>query len=322
MEVKLITYLDYNQLPSWLVNVLLIIALFSFLKVGYTILNFFYVYFLRPGKNLKKFGKWAIVTGCTDGIGKAVAEELAAKGLSLILISRTQSKLDEQAKELGSKFKIETKVLAMDFSSEDLSMFDKVRDLIKGLDIGILINNVGMSYDHAEYFHLLDKEKIEKIIRVNIFGTTHMTYTILPGMLERKRGAIVNVSSASGFLSEPLYAIYSSTKSFVNTFSKALYYEYKSQGVLIQSQVPALVTTKLSKLRTTSFFICSPKAYAKSLLSAIGYGPVIFSYWTHSLQIETLLSLPIPNWVLFSFLLSRGKDIRKRAYSKKGEKKE
>jgi len=295
----------------------MVLALFSFLRFAYTILNFIYVYFLRPGRDLKKYGKWAIVTGCTDGIGAAVAEELAAKGLSLVLISRTQAKLEEQAKTLGSKYKIETKILALDFSAEDLQMFEKVKQLIQGLDIGILINNVGMSYDHAEYFHLLEKERIEKIIRINIFGTTHMTYLVLPGMLDRKRGAIVNVSSASGFVSEPMYAVYSGTKAFINHFSKALHYEYKSQGVSVQSQVPAFVTTKLSKLRSTNLFIISPKAYAKSLLAKIGYEPIIFSYWTHSLQIEGALSLPIPDWIVFPFLLSRGKDIRRRAYAKK-----
>jgi 17beta-estradiol 17-dehydrogenase / very-long-chain 3-oxoacyl-CoA reductase len=284
------------------------------------VLNFVFVYFLRPGKDLKKFGKWAIVTGSTDGIGKAIADELAAKGISLVLISRTKSKLEDQAKELSSKFSIETKIHAMDFSSGDLSMFDRVKEVVQGLDVGLLVNNVGMSYDHAEYFHLVDKQKIENLVRINIFGTTHMTYVVLPGMLERKRGAIVNISSASGFVNEPMYAVYSATKAFVNAFSQALHYEYKSQGVHVQCQVPAFVTTKLSKLRSTSFFICSPKAYAKSLIAKIGYEPIIFSYWTHSLQIDGALSLPIPDWIRASFLLSRGKDIRRRAYAKKGDK--
>jgi len=302
-------------------QLLLFLALFSLVRFGFTLLNFIFVYFLRPGKDLKKFGKWAIVTGCTDGIGKAVAEELAAKGISLVLISRTQSKLDEQAKELNSKFKIETKVYAMDFSSQDLSMFDRVKEFIKDLDIGILINNVGMSYDHAEYFNQLEKEKIENLIRINIFGTTHMTYVVLPGMLERKRGAVVNVSSASSLVSEPMYAVYSASKAFVNSFSKALHHEYKGQGVHVQSQVPAFVTTKLSKLRSTSFFICSPKAYAKSLIAAIGYESLIFSYWTHALQFEVLAYLPVPEWLVLSTLLSRGIGIRKKAYQKKAEKK-
>jgi len=305
---------------DFIVQILLSLAILVSIRIGYALISFIYVYFLRPGKNLTKFGKWAIVTGCTDGIGKAVAEELAKKGFSLVLVSRSQSKLDEQAKELSKTFHIDTKVYALDFGLEDFSVFTGLKELIKGLDIGILVNNVGMSYDHAEFFHLLERDKIEKLIRINIFGTTHMTYLVLPGMLERKRGAIVNLSSASGFVSEPMYAVYSASKSFVNSFSKALHYEYKSQGVHIQAQVPAFVTTKLSKLRNTSFFICSPKVYAKSLIAKIGYEPVIFSYWTHALQIEGALSLPLPDWVFFNFLLSRGKDIRKRAYLKKGEK--
>jgi 17beta-estradiol 17-dehydrogenase / very-long-chain 3-oxoacyl-CoA reductase len=313
-----VPYLEF--FPSWLVHFLLVVALLWFLRWVFGVLNFVFVYFLRPGKDLKKFGKWAIVTGSTDGIGKAIADELAAKGISLVLISRTKSKLEDQAKELSSKFSIETKIHAMDFSSGDLSMFDRVKEVVQGLDVGLLVNNVGMSYDHAEYFHLVDKQKIENLVRINIFGTTHMTYVVLPGMLERKRGAIVNISSASGFVSEPMYAVYSATKAFVNTFSQALHYEYKSQGVHVQCQVPAFVTTKLSKLRSTSFFICSPKAYAKSLIAKIGYEPIIFSYWTHSLQIDGALSLPIPDWIRASFLLSRGKDIRRRAYAKKGDK--
>jgi len=296
--------------------VLLAFALFAFIRFIYGIISFVYIYFLRPGKDLKKYGKWAIVTGCTDGIGAAVAEELSAKGFSMVLISRTQSKLEEQAKLLATKYKVETKILALDFSTEDLSVFEGVKKLITGLDVGILVNNVGMSYDHAEFYHMLAQDKIEKIIRINVFGTTHMTYLTLPGMIERKRGAIINISSASGSLGEPMYAVYSATKGFVNNFSKALHYEYRSQGVFVQSQVPAFVTTKLSKLRSTNFFIISPKTYAKSLLRQIGYEPMVFTYWTHSLQIEGALSL-VPEWLVGNYLLSRGKDIRQRAYKKK-----
>jgi len=281
----------------------------------------FYRYFLRPGKNLKRYGKWAIVTGCTDGIGKAIVEEFARKGLNVILISRTQSKLDEQAKYVESTFKVQTKTVVVDFNQQSPTIFDPVKAAIAGLDIGILVNNVGSSYDHAEYYLELSKEKIEQLIRLNIYSVTEMTYAVLPGMVERKRGAIINFSSASSLVSEPLYAVYAGTKAFVNSFSIALHYEYKSQGVHVQCQIPAFVTTKLSKLRATSFFICSPRTYAKSFVAAIGYEPIITSYWTHELQIG-LATWLLPQWTLCSFLLSRGKSIRVRALKKKAEKKE
>lgn len=86
------------------------------------------------------FFKTTVVTGCTDGIGKAIVEEFASKGLNVVLISRTLAKLEEQAKQLESKYKIQTKVIQLDFSTEDLSVFDKVKSEIENLEIGILGN--------------------------------------------------------------------------------------------------------------------------------------------------------------------------------------
>ncbi|RHY25195.1 hypothetical protein DYB32_008475, partial [Aphanomyces invadans] len=81
-----------------------IIGLLVLAKIGLTLLSGFYAFFLRGGKKLTKYGKWAIVTGATDGIGKATALELARKGMNIVLISRTQSKLDEVATEITTKY--------------------------------------------------------------------------------------------------------------------------------------------------------------------------------------------------------------------------
>jgi len=307
------------QIPASLITFLILFSLGLFTYWTLILVKKFYVYFLRPGKNIKKFGKWAIVTGCTDGIGKAIVEEFARKGLNIVLISRTQSKLDEQAKSFESTYKVQTKTVAVDYSVDTSSSLNKVKDAIKDLEIGILVNNVGASYDHAEYYLNLSKEKIEQLIRMNVYSVTEMTYLVLPKMVERKSGAIINISSASSLVDEPLYAVYSGTKAFVNNFSVALHYEYKSQGVHIQCQLPAFVATKLSKLRNTSFFICNPRAYAKSFISKIGYEPIITSYWTHELQIG-LATWFLPRSYLCPFLLSRGKAIRARALKRKAEK--
>jgi len=303
-------------LPSWLVSLSLLVGLFVVAKfVLVNIISGIYTHFIRSGKNLKKYGTWAIVTGCTDGIGKAIAEEFARLGINLVLISRTKQKLDEQAKELQDKFKIETRVVPVDFSVENANIFDPVKATIENLDIGILVNNVGASYDHAQFFNELDRAKINQLIRLNVYSTVEMTYLVLPGMLQRKRGAIINVSSASSLVSEPMYAVYSGTKAFVNNFSVALHYELKDRGIHVQAQVPAFVTTKLSKLRSASFFICTPRTYAKVFLKHIGYDPLILSYWTHALQFAFLPF--VPESILSKFLLSRGKDIRKRALAKR-----
>jgi len=232
-----------------------------------------------------------------------------------VLISRTREKLVDQAKELGTKFKVDTRVVPIDFSLEDPKIFDELKTVIANLDVGILVNNVGMAYDHAEYFLNLDKQKIDKLIRVNIFGTVEMTYIVLPGMVQRKRGAVINISSASSFVCEPMYAVYAGTKTFINNFSVALHYEYRSQGVHVQCQIPAFVATKLSKIRSASFFVCTPRGYAKSFVRQIGYEPISVSYWTHGLQL--FLSRLLPEAWLSSYLMSRGQDIRKRALAKK-----
>jgi len=302
-------------LPASAVQALAVIGVVVILSKLLHFIHNFYNYFVRGSRNLKKYGQWAIVTGCTDGIGKAIADEFAKKGLNLVLISRTQSKLSDQAKEIETKFKVKTQIVAVDFSSQSPSILDPVKATIKDLDIGILVNNVGMAYDHADYFHGLTQEKIEQLIHINIWGTTMMTYAVLPGMIERKRGAIINVSSASSLISEPLYAVYTGSKAYINNFSEALHNEYQRYGIHVQAQLPGLVTSKLSKVRNASFFIPNPKDYAKSFISKIGYEPVSISYWTHALQFGIALSLPRA-W-LGKFLLSRGLDIRSRAIKKK-----
>jgi 17beta-estradiol 17-dehydrogenase / very-long-chain 3-oxoacyl-CoA reductase len=302
--------------PPMVLNILVIVSLLFVAKYALSVVYSFYKFFLRPARNLKRYGPWAIVTGCTDGIGKAICDEFALKGLNLVLISRTPEKLAEQAKALESTYKIQTKTVAVDFSRADPSIYEKIKTAINGLEIGILVNNVGASYDHAEYFLDLTKEKIEQLIRLNVYSTTEMTYLVLPGMVQRKRGAIINVSSASSLVNEPMYAVYSATKAFVNSFSVALHYEYKPMGVHIQCQLPAFVTTKLSKLRSTSFFIVTPRVYAKSFIRAIGYDPIILTYWTHALQFATIVAL-VPEYIMGRILLSRGKGIRAKAYAKK-----
>ena len=127
---------------------------YSVLKTGMRIFNNIGTFFLGFGAvNLKKYGSWAVVTGCTDGIGKAYAEHLAKRGLNIVLISRTLEKLQEQAKFITDKYKVETKVIAVDFT-EQTSIYTTIRNELGDLDIGVLVNNVGMSYKYPEFFDL------------------------------------------------------------------------------------------------------------------------------------------------------------------------
>ena len=174
-----------------------------------------YVTFLRPGKNLQKYGQWSIVTGATDGIGKGFAIQLAKKKINVVLISRTAEKLKELAAELETKYAIKTKIVALDYTDPDVEGgMTRVEKEIAGLEIGILVNNAGMSYPYAQFFHELSSETIVHLIRVNIEVTTRLTHLVIPQMIQRKRGAIINIGSGAATVlpSDPLYAVYAGTK--------------------------------------------------------------------------------------------------------------
>ena len=138
------------------------------------LLGYIYKWQLRPSVKVTKFGKYAVITGATDGIGKAYAFALAKRGMSIILISRTESKLQEVAKEIDAKnFKgIEkTKYIVCDYSNFDEKTRNSMEEDLKGLDIGILINNVGQSYRYPRFFHELPKEEIASLMTMNINST-------------------------------------------------------------------------------------------------------------------------------------------------------
>lgn len=308
-----------NQ-PLWVVG-LFLLGFLSFLKTFFALLRWVYISFLRPGKNLKKYGSWALVTGPTDGIGKAFAFELARKGLNLVLVGRNVNKLDDISKEIRSKYaKVETKTVVVDFSGDLSEGVKKIGEAIEALDVGILINNVGVSYPYARFFHEVDDELLKNLIKVNVEGTTKVTQVVLPGMLRRKRGAIVNIGSGAATVipSDPLYAVYAASKAYIDQFSKCLHVEYKSKGIDVQCQVPLYVATKMASIKRSSFFVPSSNGYARAALRSIGYQPRCTPYWPHSL-IWSLVHL-LPEFAVDAYRFKFCLGIRKRGQLKDSRK--
>ncbi|KAF3431136.1 hypothetical protein FNV43_RR25866 [Rhamnella rubrinervis] len=308
--------------PFW-VLVLFTLGSLSLLKCSLAFLRWVYVNFLRPPKNLKKYGSWALVTGPTDGIGKGFAFQLAHKGLDLVLVGRNPDKLKDVSDSIQAKFgKTQIKTVVVDFTGDLSEGIQRIRDTIEGLDVGVLVNNVGISYPYARFFHEVDEELLKNLIKVNVEGTTKVTQAVLPGMLQRKRGAIVNIGSGAAIVipSDPLYAVYAATKAYIDQFSRCLYVEYKKSGIDVQCQVPLYVATKMSSIRRSSFFVPSTDGYARAAMRWIGYEPRCTPYWPHTLLWGLALSLPesiIDAWRL-QFCLG----IRKRGQTKDSRKKE
>jgi len=257
------------------------------------------------------------VTGSTDGIGLGYARQFAKRKLNLVLISRSDEKLQKTAEELRTAHKIEVKTIVADFSSTDEAIYTNIANEIKGLDIGILVNNVGISYPHAQYLNEVEDSLISQLININVYSLTKMTKLVLPGFLQKKKGVIINVGSAAGLLpiGDPLYAVYSGTKAYVDLFSKSLNLELKKKGIIVENHVPYFVVSKLSKIRNPNLLVPTENRYASAAVRKIGYGPSVVPFPAHAIQHWIIMSLPtfIVSWYVWGHHLG----IYKKAMSKK-----
>jgi 17beta-estradiol 17-dehydrogenase / very-long-chain 3-oxoacyl-CoA reductase len=271
--------------------------------------------FIRGGKNLKKLGKYAVITGATDGIGKAYSLALAKKGMSIVLISRTEAKLIAVKEEILAKCpEVDVKYVVCDYSKFDDAARQHVKSSLKGLDVGVLINNVGVSYRYPRFFHELTDDEVDNLIEMNVNSTTWMTRFVLEGMLEKKKGAIVNISSGSAMYTLPLLAEYSAAKSFVEKFTLALHAEYSSKGISVQCQIPFYVATKLAKMRK-AFTVPTPNAFAKLGVKFIGHDdPVVSPFWVHAVMGYVMDRLPTA--VVTKVIMGMHMGIRKRGLKK------
>ncbi|KAL3819319.1 hypothetical protein ACJIZ3_005224 [Penstemon smallii] len=289
------TYLNHLKITQPLWIILLSSLGFLFIsKKSILFIKWIFNTFSRKPKDLKSYGSWALVTGSTDGIGKAFAFKLAEMGLNLVLVSRNKAKLEQVSTEILVKCpKIEIRLFELDFSGDVVSGVQRMKEEIKGLEIGVLINNVGVTYPGAMYFHEVDEKIWMNLVRVNVEGTSYVTKAVLNGMVQRKKGAIVNIGSGASIVvpSHPLYAIYAATKAYVDQLSRSLYVEYKGSGIDVQCQVPLYVCTKMaSKVAfvekdKSSVFIPSAEKYVEAGVRWIGHDEARCTpYWAHSLQ--------------------------------------
>lgn len=278
-------------------------------KLLFNCYDFFYATYLAAalGHNLvpkiKQFGSWAVVTGATDGIGKAYAQQLAALGLNIVLVSRSPVKLKQVSDEISRQSRgIQILTVAVDFTDGD-AIYPKLKKELSHLfgQIGILVSNVGMKLPTCQIADVPSGEQFNEIINCNVMSMVRLTNMLLPAMRKKKRGLIINIGSLAGTGFAPMRTTYGATKAFVDKFSCDLAAEYRSDGIVVQSILPGYVATKLPGLSgKSSFDVPTAKTYVEAaLLRSLGVETRTAAYWFHKILLywTEFLYFFVPNLV-------------------------
>ena len=178
----------------------------------------------------------ALITGASSGIGLELAKRFARDGFSLVLTARSIDKLNQLASRLKAQYGVAVRVIMKDLAKPEApeEIFQELNRA--GISVDILVNNAG--FGSYGFFQKLDLARELKIIQVNITALTHLTKLFLPGMIEKRRGKILNVASTAAFQPGPLMAVYYATKAFVLSFSEAIANELKGTGVTVTCLCP------------------------------------------------------------------------------------
>jgi short-subunit dehydrogenase len=184
----------------------------------------------------------ALVTGASSGIGAEIARILAAKGHGITLVARREERLRELASELESKQHVRTEVIACDLSDQTARERLIAELAERGRDVEILVNNAG--FGSAGEFQSLDLDGELRMVRTNIEAVVHLCGEYVRGMVERGRGAILNVASTSAFQPLPRQSTYSASKAFVLAFTESLSSDLAGTGVTTTAVCPGPVRTE------------------------------------------------------------------------------
>jgi len=178
----------------------------------------------------------ALVTGASSGIGAAIALELAKRGHDLVLVARREDALRQLAQQLQAKYSVCCHVMP-----HDLTAFGGVKALVDqlaqaGVSPDVLVNNAGLGLIGNHVDNPWDDEK--RMIDLNMVALTELTHALLPGMVRRRQGKVLNVASTAAFQPGPGMAVYFASKAYVLSYSEALHHELQPKGITVTALCP------------------------------------------------------------------------------------
>ncbi|KAI9556830.1 hypothetical protein GHT06_016622 [Daphnia sinensis] len=276
---------------GWFIFTLIVIRLlycvYSFINSVYLIAS------LGHCHDLRRYGPWAVVTGATDGLGEAYARKLASLGMNIVLIDQSLSRLQEVAYEIKREHRtVHIRTIAVDFT-EGQSIYPLLRFELANLPsgVGLLINSIGMDVPLDPSTEITQDDEIQNIINSNIMAMTRLTNMLLPGMIQKQRGIIINVgplkSTGCSNLtnnSESYNLVYGATKAFVEKFTRDLAAECRQDGIIIHSVMPKMFAMNSSALKTMPFLcVHTPDTYVEANLLTLGIEPTAKAYWIYKI---------------------------------------
>jgi uncharacterized protein len=191
-------------------------------------------------------GKWALVTGASAGIGWALAEQLAAGGVNLVLTARRTDRLAKLAAELFSKHGVQVEAFAADLVQPGAAREIYAFTTGKGIEIELLINNAGFGAFGNN--HEIEESRLLEMIQVNCSAVVHLTRLYAPGMVQRGHGDLMIVASTAAFQAVPFIAAYAATKAFDLIFAEGIAEELRPFGVRVCALCPGSTTTEFQQV--------------------------------------------------------------------------
>jgi short-subunit dehydrogenase len=206
-----------------------------------------------------KSGRTTLITGASAGLGREFAKLAARDGHDLVLVARRRDRLDELAGELTAAHGVAVSVMAADLADESAPR--RIAESLQsaGTEIDCLINNAGLGSNGDFSRSELGREL--EIVDVNMRALVELTHLLLPGMLGRRRGRVLNVASVAGFVPGPFMATYYASKAFVLSFTEALAFELRGTGVTATAACPGPTATEfgaVAKSERTNLFRGAP----------------------------------------------------------------
>lgn len=214
-----------------------------------------------------KYGKWAVITGASSGIGRAVATELAAKGLNLVLVARRQTELDQTANHLSAEYGVKTRVLAVDLAT--VSAVNQIESETSDLDVGLLVAAAG--FGTAGNFLDAKLEVELAMLEVNCRAVMQLSLYFGRRFAGQGRGGLILFGSLVGYQGTPHAAHYAATKAYVQTLAEALHVELTPKGVDVLSSAPGPVNSGFAARADMKMGAAEkPETVARATLNALG----------------------------------------------------